>query len=118
MSIGKRILERRLVLSLSQEELALRVGCSQDLISKLENGKRNKTSLILKFAEVLEVEAKWLETGEEISNSGLYLTPELKAHIKVLQDLPDYARTEVIRDAIKTAELVAKAKEDRNGTKK
>lgn len=42
----------------------------------------------------------------------------LQALMKVAQDLPDYAIDEVIRDAIKTAELIAHAQADKNGTNK
>lgn len=119
MSIGKRIYETRIKLNMSQEQLAFEVGCSQDLISKLETGKRNKTSLILKFAKVLKVDANWLEKG--VNEASEYtLTPQLEAHLKVMQQLPDYAREEVIRDAIKTVELISKATSaaKNNGTEK
>ncbi len=37
---------------------------------------------------------------------------------KIAQQLPDYALDEVIRDAIKTTELIARAKSEKNGTDK
>jgi len=49
------------------------------------------------------------ETYDANNSDNVHLTPELIAHLKVMQQLPDYARTEVIRDAIKTVELISKA---------
>lgn len=44
---AQRILQRRKLLGLSQEELALRVGTSQRQISKYETGKNDPTSSVL-----------------------------------------------------------------------
>ena len=111
MSIGKRILSTRTELNISQEELALRVGCSQDLISKLETGKRNKTSLILKFAKVLSVHPAWLETGESKTNDLYELTSQQKKVLQAMQQMQTYEQDALVK--ISNSLIEPKA----NGTK-
>jgi transcriptional regulator with XRE-family HTH domain len=111
MTFSERVALARKHAKLSQEELANRIGCSQGLISKIERGDQDETGLIVKIANVTGVNPTWLDSGEGemLDQNNFYLTPEMKAHLAVLQELPEYARTEVIRDAIKTAELITKA---------
>lgn len=118
MKLGQRIAIARKHAKLSQEELALRVGCTQGLISKLERGDQDETGLIVKIAKETGVNPIWLDSEEGTfeSQNNYPISTELEYHLKVMQNLPDYARTEVIRDAIKTAELIKRAKADKNGT--
>jgi len=62
MSImAQRILQRRKLLSLSQEELAYRIGTSQRQISHYERGENEPTARVLDaLAEALETSADWL----------------------------------------------------------
>lgn len=114
MALGKKIKALREQLNLSQDELsALTDGVvSQGAISAIEKRDSTTSKHTPALAKALGVDVNQLYDIQEY-----YLTPELMNHIKVMQDLPEYARTEVIRDAIKTAELIIRAKSDKNGTK-
>lgn len=119
MKFRERLILARKTAKLSQEELALKIGCSQGLISKLERGDQEETGLIVKIAKATGVNPFWLDSGDgDMITGNFKYNKEMEMHLKVMQQLPDYARTEVIRDAIKTAELITKAKADTktNGT--
>lgn len=63
-TIGKRILQRRKELGLSQEELAKRVGYKgQSGIREIESGKVRKPGKLLELASVLGVRPEWLASG-------------------------------------------------------
>jgi transcriptional regulator with XRE-family HTH domain len=64
MDIGNRVKSLRKQKSLSQTELAKRLGIDQSLISYLESGKGMGSSHIASLALVLGVNAHWLETGQ------------------------------------------------------
>jgi transcriptional regulator with XRE-family HTH domain len=106
MALGKKIKSLREARGLSQEELSAMTNSvvSQGAISALE--KRDSTTS--RYAPIL-AQALGVPVGELYESTDYELTPDLVAHLKVLQQLPDYAREEVIRDAIKTSELITKA---------
>ncbi|MBJ3829820.1 helix-turn-helix domain-containing protein [Acinetobacter baumannii] len=52
---------------ITQEFLAFRAGTSQSVISQLESGLMNSTSFLPAIANVLGVDAYWLQTGHEDS---------------------------------------------------
>ena len=64
MNISTRIKSRRKLLGLSQEELAERIGVSQNAIHKLEDGTTQKPRKIFELANVLQCNAEWLLTGK------------------------------------------------------
>lgn len=64
MSIGTRIKQLRKEAKLSQIELAEKVGLKQSTISDLEVGKSTGTTYLAQIAQVLGVNALWLETGK------------------------------------------------------
>ena len=67
MSIGSRIKERRELLNLSQEELALKLGYkSRSTINKIESGINDITqSKVVEFAKVLQTTPAYLMGWEE-----------------------------------------------------
>lgn len=67
MEIGERIRNRRLELSLTQEELAKRVGySSKTTIAKIEtNANQVRQSMITKLAKALDVTPGYLMGWEE-----------------------------------------------------
>lgn len=115
MALGKNIKRIRESKNLSQEQLSELTGgkVSQGAISALEKRDSTSSRHAPLLAKALNVKLSELHGEDEYE-----LTPEIINHIKVLQSLPDYARTEVIRDAIKTAELITKAQSStkHNGT--
>lgn len=95
---------------------------AQPNLAKMEKSVNAKGSIYSVFiAKACGISAEWLvnEVGSMIEPAYDNLSNDLKLHMKVMQDLPEYARTEVIRDAIKTAELITKATSEAksNGTK-
>jgi transcriptional regulator with XRE-family HTH domain len=91
---------------------------SASYLSQLLNGFRTIGEKSARNLEQkLNLPTMYLDQQNSYSNKD-NLTPDLIAHLKVMQQLPDYARTEVMRDAIKTAELINKATElaKHNGT--
>ena len=51
-----RVREYRKARGMTQNELAMRAGVDQGTVSNIERGYNSKTSVLLKIAEVLEVE--------------------------------------------------------------
>lgn len=117
MALGKRIRELREERNLSQDDLSnLTNGeVSQGAISALEKRDSSTSKHAPALAKALNV-----SLSEILGGTNYDLTPEMLNHLKIMQNLPEYARTEVIRDAIKTAELIKRAIADapKNGTHK
>lgn len=68
MAIGKQIAKKRIILKWSQQELAKKVGVSQNLISKVETGilkKPPSEELLHKIAETLGENVSYLFEEEE-----------------------------------------------------
>ncbi len=63
MTIGQRLKQVRKERHLTQVELAARVGMKQSTLSDLELGKSAGTTNLAVVANVLGVNALWLETG-------------------------------------------------------
>ncbi len=71
MTIYERIKHLRISLGMSQSELAQRVGYEgKSAISKVENGERDiSQSMIIKYAEALNVTPAYLLTGEDVNET-------------------------------------------------
>ncbi len=66
ITLGRRIKERRLILGLTQQELADALNFTPQHISALEQGQRNPSiSSLARFAEELGVTVDYLITGKE-----------------------------------------------------
>jgi transcriptional regulator with XRE-family HTH domain len=90
-------------------EIERKYDVSASYLSQLLNGFRDIGEKSARNIEQkLNLAPMFLDTSDDEQLS-YNLTPEMVAHLKVMQQLPEYARTEVIRDAIKTAELINKA---------
>lgn len=64
-TLGARIRYMRKVLSISQTELAKRANITQPVISELESDKARTSGHTASIANVLGVNAYWLETGRD-----------------------------------------------------
>ncbi len=64
-TLAQRIAWARTRLGMTQESLALAAGVSQSTIGNLESGIRFSARKITEIADVLEVSASWLATGDE-----------------------------------------------------
>lgn len=68
MNLGRRLKDAREKRGLTQEQLAAKVpGASQAAISALERRNSETTTLLFEFADVLQINPRWLLTGEGVS---------------------------------------------------
>lgn len=100
MKLSERLIKARKMARLSQQELALRIGCSQGAISKIERGDQANSSLLVKIASACNVNPIWLDTGvgniqAEFSYGSL--TPKQITMLKIMQELPEYQQDVLIR---------------------
>jgi transcriptional regulator with XRE-family HTH domain len=63
--LGARLRKRRRSLGWTQTELAEKVGTSQAVIQKIENGKSLRPRILEELAAALEVKPAWLMFGVE-----------------------------------------------------
>ena len=77
--IGKRIMDRRKKLGLTQEALAEKGEVTTKFVSYAESGKRAmRPENLLKISSALEVSADYLLTGEIIDKDLLILSDKLR----------------------------------------
>lgn len=77
--IGKRIMERRKKLELTQEALAEKGDVTTQFVSYAESGKRAmRPENLLKISSALEVSADYLLTGDIIDKDLLILSDKLR----------------------------------------
>ena len=77
--IGKRIMDRRKKLGLTQEALAEKGEVTTQFVSYAESGKRSmRPENLLKISSALEVSADYLLTGEIIDKDLLILSDKLR----------------------------------------
>lgn len=77
--IGKRIMDRRKKLGLTQEALAEKGEVTTQFVSYTESGKRAmRPENLLKISSALEVSADYLLTGEIIDKDLLILSDKLR----------------------------------------
>lgn len=63
-TLAQRLKYARESMKLTQNDVAEAVGITQPTYQALESGKVTRTSHLLEIAEVLEIDAHWLATGE------------------------------------------------------
>lgn len=77
--IGKRIVDRRKQLGLTQEALAERADVTTQFVSYAESGKRAMRPVnLLKISEALGVSADYLLTGDIIDKDSFLLSEKLR----------------------------------------
>lgn len=98
--MGLRIKELRKTRGLTGEQLAELVNVSKGYISELENDKKTPgVGLVLRLADALKVEVYELYEGtlKEQQDAAL------RAHMEVMQSLPDEDRDGIVRLAVRLA---------------
>lgn len=76
--VGKRIMERRKKLGMTQEMLGEKSDLTTQCISYMESGKRNmRSENLMKIAHALEVSCDYLLTGDIIDKDKLLLSEKL-----------------------------------------
>ncbi|KQT37700.1 helix-turn-helix domain-containing protein [Methylophilus sp. Leaf414] len=100
MKFSERVKKARKYAKMSQESLALAVGCSQGLISKIERGEQEETAYVVKIARACKVNVDWLdaETGEMAEPDFHYPpnSPESKA-LSVMQQMDEATKYQAVR---------------------
>lgn len=94
IEMGKRIIERRKKLNLTQEELAEKADLTNQFISYAESGKRAmRSENLLKLSSALGVSADYLLTGEIIDKDLLLLTEKLQkltpSQLRIIENIID-----------------------------
>jgi transcriptional regulator with XRE-family HTH domain len=64
-NLGSRLRKRRRELGWTQTELAERVGTSQAVVQKIENGKSLRPRILEQLARAMDVKPAWLMFGVE-----------------------------------------------------
>ena len=102
MRFGAIISEKRKLLRMSQEELAERVGISQESLSRMEKGViAPRFERLQLFAEALECSIADLFRGEEEAGECAYTIE------KLLSPLPRQAQEEIVGIVATVARLAA-----------
>lgn len=99
MKLSERVKTARLYAKLSQEELALAVGCTQGLISKIERGDQEETSLVVKIARTCNVNPDWLEDETGPMEKNLSAKPDSieQKVLAVMQPMTEYEKVQFLR---------------------
>lgn len=107
-TLKDRLKSARLESGKTQAEVAEAVGISQPAYQALESGKNQKSAFLPQIAELLEVDAYWLQTGIDKSNNQYQRTLEsnVQSTDKKLRKIPvlDFVQAgswrEVVYDGI------------------
>lgn len=100
-TLGKRLLTARKLSGLTQAELTKKSGVSQQLISRIENDKVESTTEVFKLADALNVNPRWLATGDgemesEKRTASDASKDEIKA-IRLLRKLTSLQKENIIK---------------------
>ncbi|MDE7204561.1 MAG: helix-turn-helix domain-containing protein [Lachnospiraceae bacterium] len=92
--VGKRIMERRKKLELTQEALAERSDLTTQFVSYAESGKRAmRPENLMKIASVLGVSTDYILTGDIIDKDKLLLSEKLdkltSAEVRIVESIID-----------------------------
>lgn len=111
MKYGERLKAARAYAKFTQAELALRASVgTQEGVSKLERTNAEGSEFTVQYATACGVRPEWLAMEEGEMVDGLYVHDEkLKRALQLLQELPDYAVDQVVKDIAATTELLKKA---------
>lgn len=98
MNVGERVKSARKYAKLSQEELALAVGCTQGAISKIERGDQNDSGLLIKIAKACNVNPLYFAFEDEEITPELYsLNEKQKRVIQAMQHMTPYGEDAMVK---------------------
>lgn len=110
MTLAERIQKARNHAGLKQGQLAERAGISQQAVSRLETGEQKTTTDIVQIAVACGVRPEWLAMEEGEMVDGLYIHDErLKHALLIMQQMPEYAVDDAIKELAQMAQLIQKA---------
>lgn len=115
MSIGSRIRTARRAAKMTQADLAKASGLSQQMISALENGRRQNTFELVHVAKALNVRYEWLAIGlVPIVDKGPMTGATPEAIRDAFRSLPTNEQTKLLGELLRaTAEQFPPESEDR-----
>lgn len=118
MKYGERLKAARNHAKLTQARLAELSEIAQPTISELETTGENGSIHTTRFARICGVSADWLaeEIGEMIPNFYQTCDPKIIAVARVMEPMPEYVKDAAVQDVSKIAELVARTRDDGDGT--
>ena len=92
--IGKRIIERRKKLGLTQEALAVKGDMTTHVVSYAESGKRAmRPENLLKISSALGVSADYILTGEIVDKDYLLLSDKMRkltpSQLRLIENIVD-----------------------------
>lgn len=93
--VGARVARLRRTKGWKQKELAGRIGCSLQQVSKMERGcYAPRASIVVRLAEALGVTADYLLTGK--GPRRFVLDPRLRERLPALERLPEPQRDSLV----------------------
>ena len=112
MKYGERLKMARKKAGFSQEELADKAGVgTQENISKLERTDATGSEYTVQYARACGVSPDWLASEQGDMIEGLVIRdPRIKSAALLMQQLPDYALDQAVKNVAAIGELVGKAK--------
>ncbi len=116
-TLGKRLKLARKEKGLTQAELQKMSGVSQQMISLIESEKVESTTEVFNLSEALDVNPKWLATGNgEMKNQDTELTREETLVLKLFRKMSSSQKNETLRTFENTEqenELIIKEYQER-----
>ena len=116
-TLGKRLKLARKEKGLTQAELQKMSGVSQQMISLIESEKVESTTEVFNLSEALDVNPKWLATGNgEMKNQDTELTREETLVLKLFRKMSSSQKNETLRTIENTEqenELIIKEYQER-----
>lgn len=116
MKYGERLKIAREHAGLSQAALAEKAGVgTQENISKLERTDAPGSEFTVQYARACGVSPDWLASEQGVMIDGLFVhDARIKSAVLLMQQMPDYAVDQAIKDITSIDELVRKAKSGTN----
>jgi transcriptional regulator with XRE-family HTH domain len=97
-TLGKRLKFARKEKGLTQAELQKMSGVSQQMISLIESEKVESTTEVFNLSEALDVNPKWLATGNgEMKHQETELTREETLILKLFRQMSSNQKNETLR---------------------
>ncbi len=105
--------------SISQSDLAKYLNVLDQHVTNWKTRGVPK-DVIIDLADEWGFRAKYVRdgTGDKFINPYQFLQKQEKILLQTRQQLPEYARDDILAEAIKKAELIARARSEKNGTDK
>lgn len=97
-TLGKRLKFARKDKGLTQAELQKMSGVSQQMISLIESEKVESTTEVFNLSEALDVNPKWLATGNgEMKNQATELSRDEEVILKIFRKMSSNQKNEALR---------------------